>query len=226
MPFNASNFRSVLRHGGARPNMFEIILVNPPKAFGGPGGGGKATSTVNTKDKPGDKGLAAINTFTYMANSGDMPGAIIGTIPIPYFGRFINVAGDRMYEDWNCAVYTDEDMITRNAFESWNNSMAFFNYDTYKEHGELGDKISGSGSYVCDVWVQHYTKTGKIDKIYILKNAFPYVVSPVQMSWQSNDQIMMFQVTWKYDYFITSLKPYQDSDMTYIDAESAAYDIS
>ena len=215
MPFNANNFRSALLFGGARPNMFEIILVNPPASFGGSAGIG--TSAI----KPAGN-LGAINTFTYMANSGDLPGSIIGTIPVPYFGRFINVAGDRMFEDWNCAVYTDEDMVTRNAFESWNNSMAFFNYDTNKEHGEAGSKITGAGSYVCDVWVQHYTKTGKVDKIYVLKNAFPYVVSPVQMSWQSNDQIMMFQVTWKYDYFITSLTPYKDVSMSYTDAESSA----
>lgn len=219
MPFNANNFRSALTHGGARPNMFEIILVNPPKAFGGTGGGGASSSSVNTDVKStGD----ALTTFTYMANSGDMPGAVIGTIPIPYFGRFINVAGDRMYEDWTCALYTDEDMVTRNAFERWNNSMAFFNYDTNKEHGEAGDKISGGGSYVCDVWIQHYTKTGIVDKIYILKNAFPYFVSPVQMSWQSNDQIMMFQVTWKYDYFLTSFTPYNKTDITYADAVAAS----
>lgn len=202
MPFNANNFRSALAHGGARPNMFEIILVNPPSTFSTTSGQG--TSTAKSDG-------SALNTFTYMANSGDMPGAIIGTIPIPYFGRFINVAGDRMYEDWNCAVYTDEDMVTRNAFERWNNSMAFFNYDTDREHGNDAKSVN---SYVCDVWIQHYTKTGKVDKIYILKNAFPYVVSPVQMSWQSNDQIMMFQVTWKYDYFLTSLTPYKDNDIT------------
>lgn len=213
MPFNANNFRSALQFGGARPNMFEIILVNPPASFsGGVSGSGSSKSKSN-----GD----AINTFTYMANSGDLPGSIIGTIPVPYFGRFINVAGDRMFEDWNCAVYTDEDMVTRNAFESWNNSMSFFNYDTNREHGNNAATVN---SYVCDVWVQHYTKTGKVDKIYVLKNAFPYVVSPVQLSWQSNDQIMMFQVTWKYDYFITSLKPFKDTDISNVDAVSDSAD--
>ena len=213
MPFNANNFRSALQFGGARPNMFEIILVNPPASFsGGVSGSGSSKSKSN-----GD----AINTFTYMANSGDLPGSIIGTVPVPYFGRFINVAGDRMFEDWNCAVYTDEDMVTRNAFESWNNSMSFFNYDTNREPGNNAATVN---SYVCDVWVQHYTKTGKVDKIYVLKNAFPYVVSPVQLSWQSNDQIMMFQVTWKYDYFITSLKPFKGTDISNTDAVSDSAD--
>ena len=29
------------------------------------------------------------------------------------------------------------------------------------------------------------------------------------MSWQANDQIMMFQVTWKYDYFTTTFKKFE-----------------
>ncbi len=205
MPFNANNFRTTLQYGGARPNMFEIILVNPPATFTTQSikQAGKATATGNSKtDAKGD----ALNVFTYMCNSADMPGSVIGTIPVAYFGRFINVAGDRMYDDWNCTLYTDEDMITRNAFEAWNSSMAYHNYDSNQEHG---DNSANVNSYVCNVWVQHYTKTGKIDKIYVLHNAFPYVVSPVQMSWQANDQIMMFQVTWKYDYFTTTFKKFE-----------------
>lgn len=209
MPFNANNFRTALKYGGARPNMFEIILVNPPSVFQTGGGG-----TQGSRNKPTND---ALSKFTYMANSADMPGSIIGTVPVPYFGRFINVAGDRMYEDWNCAIYTDEDFVTRNAFEAWNNSMSYHNYDTNKEHGEAAKTIN---SYVCDVWVQHYTKTGKVDKVYILKNAFPYMVSPVQLSWQANDQIMMFEVTWKYDYFLTNFKPFKETDITNTDAEA------
>lgn len=205
MPFNANNFRSTLQYGGARPNMFEIILVNPPVTFTSQSikDAGKATAQGNSKtETKGD----ALNVFTYMCNSADMPGSVIGTIPVAYFGRFINVAGDRMYDDWNCTLYTDEDMITRNSFEAWNSSMAYHNYATDQEHG---DNAAGVNTYVCNVWVQHYTKTGKIDKIYVLHNAFPYVVSPVQMSWQANDQIMMFQVTWKYDYFTTTFKAFE-----------------
>ena len=207
MPFNANNFRSTLQYGGARPNMFEIILVKPPTTFTKQAitstGVDNQAGTGRTSEKATTGNV--LNVFSYMCNSADMPGSVIGTIPVAYFGRFINVAGDRMYDDWNCTLYTDEDMITRNAFEAWNSSMAYHNYDSNQEHG---DNAANVNSYVCNVWVQHYTKTGKIDKIYVLHNAFPYVVSPVQMSWQANDQIMMFQVTWKYDYFTTTFKPY------------------
>ena len=222
MPFNANSFRTNLRYGGARPNMFEIIIVKPPATFTSQqlkatGRGTNATQTITSNRNPTVTDV--ISVTSYMCNSADMPGSIIGTVPVAYFGRFINVAGDRMYDDWNCTLYTDEDMITRNAFEAWNSSMAYHNYDTNSEHGENTKLIS---SYVSDVWVQHYTKTGKVDKVYILKNAFPYVVSPVQMSWQANDQIMMFQVTWKYDYFITSFTPYAHSgnSLSYTEAET------
>ena len=198
MPFNANTFRTQLSHGGARPNQFEITLMSPPATFTDISNGGK----VNDK-------------FTYMANSGELPASVIGTIPVPYFGRFINVAGDRMFEDWNCAVYCDEDFALRNAFESWNNSMSFIDYATNQEHGENAKTID---LYVCDVKVAHYTKTGKIDKIYMLHNAFPYVVSPVQLSWQENDQIMMFQVSWKYDYFTTNFNAYTGTGIS--DAEA------
>lgn len=205
MPFNANNFRAELKYGGARPNMFEITLVNPPQAFKKAGGGDSQ----------------AVSKITYMANSADLPGSVIGTIPVPYFGRIINVAGDRMFEDWNCAIYTDEDFITRNSFEAWNNMMAYINYDTNREHGAAAELIS---NYVCDIEVKHFTKTGKVDKIYILKNAFPYVVSPVQLSWQANDQIMMFQVTWKYDYFITNFDAYTGTSVGRTNAEASTKD--
>jgi len=222
MPFNANSFRANLRYGGARPNMFEIIIVNPPASFKeqkvtASGHAGNASQQLTSTRNPAVTDV--ISVTSYMCNSADMPGSVIGTIPVAYFGRFINAAGDRMYDDWNCTLYTDEDMITRNAFESWNSSMAYHNYDTNAEHGDNAKLIN---EYVSDVWVQHYTKTGKIDKMYILHNAFPYVVSPVQMSWQANDQIMMFQVTWKYDYFITSYTPYghNGTNVSNTDAES------
>lgn len=202
MPFNANEFRKQLKSGGARPNQFEIELMSAPTSFTNAAGSGNAMSS-----------------FKFMTNAADLPGSVIGTIPVPYFGRFINVAGDRMFEDWTCAIYCDEDFIIRNAFESWNNSMSFLNFDTFKEHGASAETTD---KYVHDIKVAHYTKTGKIDKMYILHNAFPYVVSPVQLSWQANDQVMMFEVTWKYDYFTTNFNAYNKNEISTTDVDASA----
>lgn len=201
MPFNSGTFRQSLSRGGARPNMFEIKIIKS-----------------HTMDQSVFDSTVG-DSITMLANSGDMPGSIIGTIPVPYFGRFINVAGDRMFEDWSCGIYCDEDFKTRNAFEKWNNALAFLNYETNKEHGKNAETID---KYVCTVQISHYTKTGVVDKIYTLHNAFPYVVSPVQLSWQANDQIMIFEVTWKYDYFTTNFSNFTGAGITENDVKASS----
>ena len=190
MAFDATAFRKALKYGGARPNAFEIQIVTTTSP--------KVAMLVTNAGIDGN-GL----DITMMANGTQMPGSIIGTVPLPYFGRVVNVSGDRVYEDWQCAVYCDEDFKVRNFFERWNNMMSFHNYSTDREHD-----IPNVSDYVCSVKIKHYTKTGKIDKIVELRNAFPYMVSPIELNWQANDQVMMFEVMWKYDYFVTSWATY------------------
>ncbi len=194
MPFNARQFRDNLRYAGARLNSFEIIITKADSFFNKASGG----------------------TTMLMCNAASTPGVMVGTIPIPYFGRSINVSGDRMFEDWNCMLYCDEDMVTRNAFEKWNSMLAYTDYDTNQEHGEVARNIN---SYVTDIIIKQYTKTGSAMKYYKLVNAFPYMVSPVQLSWQANDQILTFDVQWKYDYFVTSLQPFPQ-ESAYADGAS------
>ncbi len=194
MPFNAKEFRNKLKYGGARPNMFEVEINL------------KGNSKIDALAK--NTGLAD-DTIRLMVNSAQMPGSIIGTVPVPYFGRIVNVSGDRVYEDWQCAVYSDEDFSVRNFFEKWNDMMSFVNYATNREHA-----VPGVNDYVCEVTIKHFTKTGVVDKIYKLQNAFPYFVSPVELNWQANDQLMMFEVTWKYDYFLTSWAKYEGNAIT------------
>lgn len=194
MAFNATAFRNALKYGGARPNAFDIEVVF---------GSSKVSSLATAA------GLKSSVDITMMANGTQMPGSIIGTVPLPYFGRVVNVSGDRVYEDWQCAIYSDEDFKLRNFFERWNNMMSFHNYSTNREHA-----IPGVNDYVCSVKISHYTKTGLVDKIVELKNAFPYMVSPIELNWQANDQVMMFEVMWKYDYFLTSWTNYDGKAIT------------
>jgi hypothetical protein len=194
MAFNATAFRNALKYGGARPNAFDIEVVF---------GSSKVSSLATAA------GLKSSVDITMMANGSQMPGSIIGTVPLPYFGRVVNVSGDRVYEDWQCAIYSDEDFKLRNFFERWNNMMSFHNYSTNREHA-----IPGVNDYVCSVKISHYTKTGLVDKIVELKNAFPYMVSPIELNWQANDQVMMFEVMWKYDYFLTSWTNYDGKAIT------------
>ena len=88
-----SQFKSALVGGGARPNLFEVQIVNFPV----PGW-------------DGDK-------FKYMCKAAQLPASVIANIDVPFRGRIFKVAGDRTIETWSVTVINDESFKLRNAFE-------------------------------------------------------------------------------------------------------------
>lgn len=93
-----NQFKANMRNGGARTNLFEIIITNP----------------VN--------GTADL-LIPFRAKGSSLPASNITPIELPYHGRIIKVAGHKTYEDWSVTVMDDEDHALRNAFESWSNSI-------------------------------------------------------------------------------------------------------
>ena len=185
MAFNAAEFRSKMRYGGARPNLYEVTL-----SF------------------PSDLGEAS-EIFTFMCRSASLPGMMIGTAPTSYFGRTVKFAGDRQFEDWNVQVYNDEDFKVRNAFEAWQNRMSLLDHNTKAVENMCSP---GPEAYYVDITVKQLGKDGGLCghgnggdglKTYTLKNAWPNQSGPIELAWDANDQIETFSVNFTYDYFIT-----------------------
>jgi len=180
MSLNINQFRSHFVGDGARPTLFEII-VNFPRALGG--------------EFP-------TNDMKLFAKATTLPTSTVGSIIVPYQGRQIKVAGDRVYDDWNCTIINDESFSIRNAMELWNNSMDQHSTDAGKK------RVSGASanpySYVATVTINQLGKQGRIIKSYQLINAFPYLIGQIDLSFESNDAIEEFDCTFAYDYFIPS----------------------
>ena len=178
MSLNINEFRSNFRGDGARPTLFEII-VEFPRAIGN----GFPT---------GDMKL--------FAKATTLPTSTVGSIIVPYQGRQIKVAGDRVYDDWNCTIINDESFSIRDAMEYWNNAMDQHSTDAGQK------RVSGASanpySYVANVVINQLGKQGDIIKSYTLVNAFPYLVGQIDLSFESNDAIEEFDCTFAYDYFI------------------------
>lgn len=177
--FNANAFRNELSHGGARSTLFEVTLTFPGFVPGG---------------------AAAGNKFSFMCKAAQIPGMTLGLIEIPYFGRTVKVPGDRTFEDWNVTIINDEDYLVRNAFEAWNDGIARLDHDT---NSTRAPGAAGVNGYVADLTVKQYGKGGQVVKQYQIKNAFPFVVDPIELSWENRDQIEEFGVTFAYEYFVT-----------------------
>ena len=95
MALNIVEFSGQIKHGLARPSLFQIEVANP------------ADPTAD-------------NIIPFFAKTSTIPEATINAIEVPYMGRTIKVAGNkRDYPDWLTTVVNDEDFAVRNALEAW-----------------------------------------------------------------------------------------------------------
>jgi len=90
------DFKSTLRGGGARPNLFEVILTDMP-------GGGAFDA--------GD--------FSILCKAANLPASNIASIDVPFRGRIFKVAGDRTFDTWTVTIINDEDFRIRSSMEAW-----------------------------------------------------------------------------------------------------------
>jgi hypothetical protein len=175
--FNISTFKARgLTLGGARPSLFEVFLRIPD---------GVAADA------------ASADKFRFTCRAAQLPAATIGNVEVPYFGRRIKLAGDRVFADWAVTVMNDEDFLVRSMFEKWSNSL------NRLEANIRDTAYAGSeNAYKTDLSVIQYGKDGKILRSYDIIGAFPTTVDAIALDWDSQNQIETFGVTFSYDYWL------------------------
>lgn len=93
------DFVAKLKGGGARPNLFRVIINYPSFAQGD------------------------VELTSFMCKGATLPASTIGQILIPFRGRQLKIAGDRTFEDWDVTIINDTDFAVRNAMERWMNGI-------------------------------------------------------------------------------------------------------
>jgi len=94
MAFNVDTFKSNFSDGGARPNLFSVMLTAPA-------------------------GINIPNGGQFEVKAAQIPSATIAQVDVPYFGRQIRVAGNRTFEPWTVTIFNKENFAVRNAMEQW-----------------------------------------------------------------------------------------------------------
>lgn len=173
MTFNINDMRSELVFGGARNTLFNFELVFPT----------------------GTDFAGASRKLTFMAKAASLPPTVSGVIPVGYFGRKINVDGDRTYPPWSIDVINDEDFKVRQAFELWfqKRNMIQANIAQYTFPAE----------YKVDGLVNQYNKRGTRIRSYKFSGMFPSRLGEIQTGWDMNDRIEEFQVEFAFDFHET-----------------------
>lgn len=178
MAFSIDQFRSQLALGGARPSLFEVqITFNP--------GSGIITD--------------GLTKLRFMAKAASLPGSMVGSFPVPYFGRQIKLAGDRVFEDWQVSVINDEDFAVRAAFEEWSKLINSHEQNLASLRPGLG--AGSTLGYKANAEVRQYSKLGNVIRRYQFVGIYPTIVSDISLNWGETDQIEEFGVQFSYDYW-------------------------
>jgi hypothetical protein len=151
---------------GARANLFEVSI---------------APAT------PGDFTATDLNFF---AKSSIIPGATLGAVSVPYFGREVKFAGNRTYGDWTITVINDENYFHRAEFEKWMSNI-----------NTVTTNLRTSANYLAEGTVKQYGKDGTAKADYHFVNIFPIDLGEISLDWGDNDSIEEYTVTFAYDYW-------------------------
>ena len=165
-----TDFKSKLTGGGARANLFEVVLAFPDSA----------PTDSNVLDKS-----------RFLIKAAALPASTIGPVNVPFRGRILKIAGDRTFESWTVTVINDTDFSIRSALENWINSINRVSDATGATDPAL---------YQADAFVYQLDRDGSTLRAYHMYDIFPTNVSQIALSSETTDAIeeftCEFQVQW------------------------------
>ena len=165
-----TDFKSKLSGGGARANLFEVVLSFPAAA----------PTDTNTLDK-----------IRLLVKAAALPASTIGPVNVPFRGRILKIAGDRTFESWTVTVINVTDFAIRSAFEKWINSINRVSDAT---------GVTDPAAYQADAFVYQLDRDGSTLRAYHMYDIFPTNVAAIPLSYETTDAIeeftCEFQVQW------------------------------
>jgi hypothetical protein len=168
-----TDFKSKLTGGGARPNLFEVVLAFPT-----------LVSPVNENE--------VLQKSRFLVKAAALPASTIAPVEIPFRGRILKVAGDRTFETWTITVINDTDFMIRSAMEKWMNTINKL---------EDASGITNPVDYQSDAVVHQLDRDGSTLRSYKFKDVFPTNISQVDLSYETVDTIEEFTVELQVLYF-------------------------
>ena len=131
-------------------------------------------------------------TFSFLCRSAQIPGMTVGEVPVAYRGRQIFVAGDRTYDAWTVTVFSDTAWTLRSSFEAWSDQIA--------KMDENATGATAPNKYYATAQVKQFDRAGGSAATYYLKDCWPTTVDPIDLAYDTNDAVMEFGVTLRFNY--------------------------
>jgi len=164
-----TDFKSKLSGGGARSNLFEVVLSFPDIA-------------------PAD--VTVLDKSRFLVKSAALPGSSITPLDVAFRGRTLKVAGDRTFESWTVTIINDTDFSIRSAFENWMNKINRLSDNT---------GVTNPALYHADAFVYQLDRDGSTLRAYHFYDLFPTSISAIQLAYETDaiqEFTVEMQVLW------------------------------
>ena len=170
---NINDFKSALKGGGARANQFQVTMPFP--GFAAVGG--------------------ETRTMSFLCTATSLPGMALNAITVPFRGRNLYIAGDRVIETWTTTILNDTDFAIRNAFERWSNEINAMSDNSGLEN---------PADYMVDAFVDHLDRAGQVIKSYTFRGMWPLSVAAIELTAAEAAEVETFDVVHQYQFFETN----------------------
>jgi hypothetical protein len=164
-----TDFKSKLTGGGARSNLFEVVLSFPDIA-------------------PAD--TIVLDKSRFLCKTAALPASTIASLPISFRGRTLSVAGDRTFESWSVNIINDTDFAIRSAFENWMNTINRVSDNT---------GVTDPTLYQADAFVYQLDRDGSTLRAYHMYDIFPTNITAIDLSYDQEgieEFTVEFQILW------------------------------
>ena len=181
-----TQFKTALKGGGARANLFEVSFGNIPTVAG-------------TLDK---------DNFLMLCKAANLPASNVSNIDIPFRGRVFKVAGDRTFDTWQITVINDTGFAIRKVMEDWMQHIA-----QYKDASGAADPSNYMASATVtqlkrtSSTITATRDSGVADDVsYKFEDIFPTNISAIDLSFDTSDAIEEFTVEFQVNYWYPTTK--------------------
>jgi hypothetical protein len=168
MVLGVSDFKAKLKGGGARPSLFKVTLNFPAYA------------------------RADVELASFMCKSAQIPASLQEPISIPFRGRQVQIAGDRIFEPAVFTIINDTDFGVRAPLERWMNGINSHSTNT---------GLTNPNDYQADLIVEQLDRDETVLKRYNLRGAFPTNLSSIELSYEATGQIEEFQAEFQIQFW-------------------------
>lgn len=132
----------------------------------------------------------------YRCQGIELPGRTLQTLELKTAGPPRKIAYDSIFTEVTANIICSKNLEEKELFENWQNK-AVGEYRNLQSNNQDMFSLGFFDDYIGTVTIFVYDATKKLERQYVLEEAYPINVSSLQLSW-TNNEVTILPVTFTY----------------------------